>query len=68
MTEPGVYRTEEHIGCAVSVLNVCGVDHHADQKALDVRQNVTFAAIDFLVRVIAALLKLIYENAPQFVA
>ena len=44
----------EHKRRAVSILNVGGVDHRVNQIALSVGEDVAFAALDLLPRVIAA--------------
>ena len=42
----------EHIGCAVTVLDVGGVDNGCDQKALRVGDDMALAAFDLFTRVI----------------
>ena len=43
----------EHIGCAVAVLDIGGVDDGSDQKALRVGDDMALSALDLFTRIIA---------------
>jgi hypothetical protein len=47
-------RRLEHVDCAITVLNVGGVDQDGNHKATGVGEDVALATLDLFARVIAA--------------
>ena len=55
MAQPGegVPDRGQHSWRAVAILHISAMDHRADEKAVGVGDDVAFAALDLLTRVIA---------------
>ena len=54
MAQPGKTKTHrfQYIDCAITVLNIGGVDENEDQKSTSVGENVALATSDLLSRII----------------
>jgi hypothetical protein len=55
MAQPGEAMPDagEHVGCAVAVLHIGGMDDRPDEEALGIGDDVALPPLDLLARVIA---------------